>query len=114
MSNRIFKVQDLLHKEIAYLLIKDIQNPIISKTVTISGVRVSKDLKYSEVFFTSLTNTNYKKVEDELNKASSYIKNELSKKLHLKRLPSIKFTYDETAVSSERIEKIIKSVTKNK
>tara|TARA_B100001175_G_C19259648_1_gene518776 strand:- start:246 stop:590 length:345 start_codon:yes stop_codon:yes gene_type:complete len=114
MSNRIFKVQDLLHKEIAYLLIKDIQNPLISKTVTISGVRVSKDLKYSEVFFTSLINTNYKKIEDELNKASSYIKNELSKKLHLKRLPSIKFTYDETAVSSERIEKLIKSVTKNK
>ena len=43
-----------------------------------------------------------------------YIFNNCSKKLHLKRLPSIKFTYDETAVSSERIEKLIKSVTKNK
>ena len=74
MSNRIFKVQDLLHKEIAYLLIKDIQNPLISKTVTISGVRVSKDLKYSEVFFTSLINTNYKKIEDELNKLLKLIK----------------------------------------
>ena len=48
MSNRLFKVQDLLHKEIAMLLHTSVQNPEI-KSVTISGVRVSKDLKYSEI-----------------------------------------------------------------
>ena len=47
MSNRLFKVQDLLHKEVATLLLTAIQNPII-KSVTVSGVKVSKDLKYSE------------------------------------------------------------------
>ena len=54
MSNRTYKVQDLLHKEVATMLIRDIQNPLISKSVTISGVRVSKDLKYSEIYFTTL------------------------------------------------------------
>ena len=111
MSNRTYKVQDLLHKEVAIMLIRDIQNPLISKSVTISGVRVSKDLKYSEIYFTTL-NKDSLKIEKELNNASSFIKNELSKRLHLKRLPSIKFVYDKTAENSDRIEKIIKSVSK--
>ena len=72
MSNRLFKVQDLLHKEIAMLLHTSVQNPEI-KSVTISGVRVSKDLKYSEIYFTTLQK-NYKKVELDLNKASSFIR----------------------------------------
>ncbi|HIF02142.1 MAG TPA: hypothetical protein EYQ84_02020 [Nitrospinaceae bacterium] len=62
MSNRTYKVQDLLHKEVAIMLIRDIQNPLISKSVTISGVRVSKDLKYSEIYFTTL-NKNSLKIE---------------------------------------------------
>ena len=112
MSNRIFKVQDLLHKEVAMLLLTSIQNPEI-KSVTISGVKVSKDLKYSEIYFTSLNNNN-SKIELELNKASGFIRNELSKRLHLKRLPSIRFTYDNTAEKSQKIEDLIKNVNKNK
>ena len=107
MTNRIFKVQDLLHKEIALLLIKDIQNPVI-KSVTISEVKVSKDLRYSEIYFTSLSKDN-EKISIELNKASGFIRKQLSKSIHLKRLPSIRFTYDDTAERSQRIENILKS-----
>ena len=110
MTNRILKVQDLLYKEIALLLIKDIQNPII-KSVTISEVKVSKDLRYSEIYFTSLSKDN-KNIEIELNKASGFIRKQLSKSIHLKRLPSIRFTYDDTAERSERIENLLKSDSK--
>ena len=110
MSNRIFKVQDLLHKEVAMLLHTSIQNPEI-KSVTISGVKVSKDLKYSEIYFTTLQKNN-KKIELELNKASGLIRNQLSKSIHLKRLPSLKFIYDATAENSQKIENLIKSLPK--
>ena len=106
MTNRLLKVQDLLHKEIALLLIKDIQNPVI-KSVTISEVKVSKDLRYSEIYFTSLSKDN-EKIGIELNKASGFIRKQLSKSIHLKRLPSIRFTYDDTAERSQRIENILK------
>ena len=110
MSNRLFKVQDLLHKEVATLLLTAIQNPII-KSVTVSGVKVSKDLKYSEIYFTTLQK-DYKKIQLELNKASGFIRNQLSKNIHLKRLPTLKFTYDSTAENSQKIEDLIKSFPK--
>ncbi len=111
MSTRLFKVQDLLHKEIAMLLHTSVQNPDI-KSVTISGVRVSKDLKYSEIYFTTLEK-NYKKIELELNKASGFMRNQLSKKIHLKRLPLLKFKYDATMENSQKIEKLIKNLSEN-
>tara|TARA_Y100000748_G_C15483728_1_gene483932 strand:+ start:832 stop:1167 length:336 start_codon:yes stop_codon:yes gene_type:complete len=111
MSTRLFKVQDLLHKEIAMLIHTSIQNPEI-KSVTISGVRVSKDLKYSEIYFTTLEK-NHEKIESELNKASGFMRNQLSKKIHLKRLPVLRFTYDSTMENSQKIEELIKDFSKN-
>tara|TARA_B100000614_G_scaffold245318_1_gene250301 strand:- start:672 stop:1013 length:342 start_codon:yes stop_codon:yes gene_type:complete len=110
MSSRIDKVQDLLHREIANLLIKDLDNPILSSLVTISGVRVSKDLRYSEIFFTSL-DKDVEKIEKELNKASSYMRSILAKKIHLKRLPSLKFTYDKSFSSSYKIESLLDTLS---
>ena len=109
MSSRIDKVQDLLHREVAKILIKDLDNPLLSSLVTISGVRVSKDLRYSEIFFTSL-DEDIDKIEQELNKASSYIRNILAKRLHLKRLHSLKFTYDKSFASSYKIESILNTL----
>ncbi len=111
MPSRIEKVQDLLHKEIAQTIIKDLDNPILSSLVTISGVKVSKDLRYSEVYFTSLDDNI--SIEKELNNASSYIRNILSKKIHLKRLPTLKFVYDESSKSSSKIDSILNTISKN-
>ena len=102
----------MLHKEIAKLLIKDLDNPILSSLVTVSGVRVSKDLRYSEIFFTSLEK-DVNKVEAELNKASSYIRNILAKRVHLKRLPTLKFTYDKSFSTSNKIESILNTLTEH-
>ncbi len=111
MNNRLFKIQDLLHKEIANLILKEIKNPLINKSITISGVQLSKDIRNADVFFTTFESDTLK-VEQELNRSSSFIKNELSKKLYIKRLPNLKFIYDKTADSGERIENIIKKITK--
>ena len=54
----------------------------------------------------------HKKIELELNKASSFIRNQLAKNIHLKRLPALKFTYDSTEENSLKIENLIKKLPK--
>ena len=109
MSTRLQKVQDLLHKEIAHLILTSVNNPIISKSVTISGVKVSKDLRYCDVYFTTF-NEDIHKVQSDLNRATKYILLELSKKVYLKRIPSIKFIYDKSIESSQKIDALINNV----
>ena len=67
---------------------------------------VSVEVPNSPEIFTS---REAPKIGIELNKASGFIRKQLSKSIHLKRLPSIRFTYDDTAERSERIENILKS-----
>ncbi|GIS46574.1 MAG: hypothetical protein Ct9H90mP18_09060 [Gammaproteobacteria bacterium] len=113
MSTRLQKVQDLLHKEIAHLILTSVNNPIISKSVTIAGVNVSKDLRYCDVYFTTF-NDDTDKVQRDLNKAAKYIRLELSKKVYLKRIPSIKFIYDKSIESSQKIDALINNVIDKK
>ena len=54
MNNLLYKIQDLLHNEIAYLILKEIKNPLLNKSITISGVRVSKDIRYADIFLQPL------------------------------------------------------------
>ena len=48
----------------------------------------------------------------QVNKASSFIRNQLAKNIHLKRLPTLKFTYDSTEENSMKIEDLIKKLPK--
>ena len=109
MSARLQKVQDLLHKEIAHLILTSVNNPIISKSDTISGVKVSKDLRYCDAYFTTF-NEDIDKVQSDLNRATKYIRLELSKKVYLKRIPSIKFIYDKSIESSQKIDALINNI----
>ena len=113
MSARLQKVQDLLHKEIAHLILTSVNNPVISKSVTIAGVKVSKDLRYCDVYFMTFSDDT-DKVQSDLNKAAKYIRLELSKKLYLKRIPSIKFIYDKSIESSQKIDSLINNVNDKK
>ena len=41
------------------------------------------------------------------------MRNQLSKKIHLKRLPILKFKYDATMENSQKIERLIKNLSEN-
>ena len=62
MMSRMNKIEDLLHKEIANIIITRIDSPDIKNTVTITDIKVSKDIRNAVVYFTTLQN-NHKNVE---------------------------------------------------
>ena len=107
--SRMNKIEDLLHKEIANIIITRIDNPQIKNTVTITDIKVSKDIRSAIVYFVTL-DKNFKKVEKILNELKPTIKFYLSKNVHLKRIPDIKFIYDDTIIKGQRINKLLDSL----
>tara|TARA_B100000035_G_scaffold315106_1_gene333915 strand:+ start:1815 stop:2135 length:321 start_codon:yes stop_codon:yes gene_type:complete len=103
------KIEDLLHKEIASIIVTRIDNPDIKNTVTITDIKVSKDIRSAIVYFTTLIK-NYKKVEKLINDVKPTIKYYLSKNVHLKRIPDIKFVFDDTVIKGQRISKLLDSL----
>ena len=104
--SRMNKIEDLLHKEIANIIVTRIDNPQIKNTVTITDIKVSKDIRSAIVYFVTL-DKNFKKVEKIINELKPTIKFYLSKNVHLKRIPDIKFIFDDTIIKGQRINKLL-------
>ena len=107
--SRMNKIEDLLHKEIANIIVTRIDNPQIKNTVTITDIKVSKDIRSAVVYFVTL-DKNFKKVEKIINEIKPTIKFYLSKNVHLKRIPDIKFIFDDTIIKGQRINKLLDSI----
>ena len=107
--SRMNKIEDLLHKEIANIIVTRIDNPQIKNTITITDIKVSKDIRSAIVYFVTL-DRNFKKVEKIINELKPTIKFYLSKNVHLKRIPDIKFIFDDTIIKGQRINKLLESL----
>ena len=107
--SRMNKIEDLLHKEIANIIVTRIDNPQIKNTVTITDIKVSKDIRSAIVYFVTL-DKNFNKVENIINELKPTIKFYLSKNVHLKRIPDIKFIFDDTLIKGQRINKLLDSL----
>ena len=72
--SRMNKIEDLLHKEIANIIVTRIDNPQIKNTVTITDIKVSKDIRSAIVYFVTL-DKNFRSLLlvkiDEVNEANS-------------------------------------------
>ncbi len=85
----------------------------ILKTITLTDIRLSKDLSYAKVFFTSILNMPHKDIEKEVNEASPYLRGCLAKVIDIRNIPELKFEYDETIEYATKIEKIIDDINHN-
>ena len=98
------KISEILHDEVKD---KDV------KFVTITEVRITNDLSFAKVYFTSLEDDK-KKITDALNKASGFIRSSLCEKIEIRKMPEIHFVYDESVEYGKKIDDIIERINNEK
>ena len=107
---RADRVGDLLLEIIAAILSREIRDPRL-RAVTLTGVKVSKDLRHAKIFFSLLGET-HDRVEAVagLKSATGFIRGKLSKQLDLRFVPAIEFAYDDTEEAAQRIHALLDEV----
>jgi ribosome-binding factor A len=104
------RIGDLLIEVISDLLRKEIRDPRIG-AVTLTGAKVSKDLKHARIYFNLLGRTEERKdILAGLKSATGFIRAKVAKQLKLRFVPAIEFTYDESEDEAQRIESLLKQV----
>jgi len=110
MVKRSDKVSEAIHKVVSELLIKGIKDPRIG-FVTITGVKVTTDLRQATVYFTVIGSEQEKKnTEAGLNSARGFIRKELGQALKLRVTPDILFKYDTSVEYGQHIESLLKEI----
>jgi ribosome-binding factor A len=111
---RADRVADLIKVEIADLLLKAVKDPRIG-SVTITGVKVTDDLRTARVFFVEMgKDTCSQTVLTGLGKAAGFLRRELSRRLQLRHVPELLFTYDPSFAYGNRIDSLLMEIHREK
>ena len=79
-------------------------------SITISEVSVSPDLANARIYVMTLGGIDLDKVLPALNQAAPLLRHHLASKVHLRRLPVLKFVVDESYDTAERINRLFSSI----
>lgn len=104
------KVAEAIHKIVSELLIKGLKDPRIG-FVTITGVKLTTDMRQATVYFTVIgTDEEKKHTEAGLGSARGFIKKEMGQALKMRFVPEIHFKYDTSVEYGYHIETILKEI----
>ena len=126
MSARTQRVADQIRREIAVLIQMELNDPRIGM-VSVTAVKVSRDLSYAKIYVTVLNSLadsgavnsstlsapgQLDKLEIEenleaLNRASGYLRSLLAKRLTLRSVPKLRFHYDGSVERGRHISELI-------
>lgn len=109
MSLAIKRLESNALRELAFILSRDTKNDKL-KEVTVTEVRITNDLSYMTIFYTTFMAKDRKKVEEALEEAKGFIRQSLAKKLNARKMPELIFKYDEALEYGNHMNEIISSL----
>ena len=108
------KVNEELKREIGNIISLKMNNSVLQKgLISVTSVETTPDFKYAKVFVSMINVGNKKDVLKALKKSSGFVRTEIAKKVNLKYTPEIIFEFDESIEYGDRIDNILKNITKD-
>jgi ribosome-binding factor A len=107
--SRSDRVSGQIKKVLSDILLKKIKDPRL-ESATITGVKMSRDLKFARVYFvTSGGKESMEAAIEGFKSALGYVKRNLAAQLGLRYMPELRFFYDDSFDYGSHIDKIIKA-----
>lgn len=96
-----------LRKEVAVLVHQAVRDHALP-SVSVSDVEVTKDLDLARVYVTTLLSDQSTVAVKALNAMAVEFRRELSRTLKMRRVPELRFLYDDSVDRGERIESLLR------
>ena len=110
VTKRLARLNEQLKREVSDLVLRKVRDPRVG-LVTITSVEVAGDLGSARVYVRT------QDPNDELNEslagleaAAPFLRRELGRSLHLRRVPELRFQQDHSLDQARRIEEILSDV----
>ena len=111
MPSRSFSRSDRLSAELRRLigtLVHDAVRENALPSVSVSDVEVTKDFDVATIWVTALLPEKSKEAVKALNELAKEFRMELSKMMRVRRVPELRFKYDDSVDRGERIEALLR------
>lgn len=107
------RVSDEIMREVSGMIVRgEIKDPRVSG-VFVTGVKITENLSMAEVFFTVLGGEDERAAALEgLKHARGFIRSRLAKKIRMRKIPDIKFSFDEALETGYKVDEILRGITR--
>ena len=105
---RTDRINELLREEVAVLVRDAVRDPRVG-LATVTAVQTSPELDHAKVYVTTLGDEAERaEVIAGLQSAAPYIRTQLSKRVHMRRVPELHFEFDRQLEEAMRIEALLR------
>ncbi len=109
--SRLDRIGDQMQRELAVMIQREIKDPRLDAMITVSAVKVSKDLGYADVYVTVLGKEDKPEVIAEnmaiLKKAAGFLRGRIGQSIKLRVVPQLRFHYDESVQRGQYLSSLI-------
>ena len=107
---RTNRVGDLIRGDLSAMLIRNVHDPGV-RHVTVTRVRMTKDLRQARVYYTALTDKRgTRETARALHRARSFLKRQLAQRLNLRHVPELTFLYDDSVAQQDRVARLFDEI----
>ena len=111
MTHRIEQVNKLIRREISELLQRQVKDPRLGDFVAVTDVSTSADLRYAKIFVSRIASEEEKQETlNVLTAAAGFLRNELARRLRLRRIPKLSFQWDDSIKRGDHLLQLIDQV----
>ena len=104
---RTDRLNEQLRQEITLLVRDEVRDPRVG-LATITAVQTSPELDHAKVYFTAMGEDDERKeVLAGLRSAAPFLRRELGKRMHVRRVPELHFEIDRVIEEAQRIERLL-------
>lgn len=104
--SRSERVGEVIQRELAQLIHFEIKDPRV-QGVTITAVKVSRDMEHARIFFSILGENTPDTVLEGLEKAKGFLRHQLGKSLQMRMTPHLRFYHDDSVERGAHISAVI-------
>jgi ribosome-binding factor A len=109
-GSRPDRVADQIRGEIASMLARDVHDPGIG-FVTVTRVQLTPDLQHARVLYTALGDEKTRvRSGQALQRATPFLRRQIGARLRLRRVPELRFVYDDSVAGQDRIEQLLDEI----
>ena len=109
--SRLDRIGDQMQRELAVMIQREIKDPRLDAMITVSGVKVSKDLGYADIYVTVLGKEDNPEVIAEnmaiLKQAAGFLRGRIGQSIKLRVVPQLRFHYDESVQRGQHLSNLI-------
>ena len=114
ISQRQLRVGEMIKQSLSMIFLREETKipDLDTKSVTVTEVRMTPDLKTAKIFVIPLGGKDKEKIIEKLKEFSFVIRKVLSKKIMVKFMPKLFFVNDDSFDYAEKIENLIRQTQK--